>query len=189
MKKIAFKSNVIRHKISKSLVFTAAFFSTVLSSYNVASASNSDVATSDASATVIVPITISAVNPQLRFGTLVPTGTDGTVTIDPSVASRSTVDVDTISGAPFGAAVFRVDGEPGRSVDIDLPTSISLSNGTETMNTDLFTSFTTPPGTTSNTPVLLGGLVIVNVGATLHVGANQEPGDYSEGFNVTVSYQ
>jgi len=189
MDKIASKSGVIRHKVRKSLLFTAALISTSLSGYNIASASNSDVAASDAKAKVIEPITITVVNPQLRFGTLVPTGTNGTVTIDPSVASRSTVDVDVISGGFFGAAVFRVDGEAGRAVDIDLPTSIALSNGNTTMNTDLFTSFTTPPGTTSNTPALLGGLVIVNVGATLHVGANQEPGDYSQGFNVTVSYQ
>ena len=137
-------------------------------------------ATANATITVAVPISISAVG-NLDFGTMVTTGTAGTVTVTPAGA-RSSVNVDLLGGVP-SAASFDVTGGGGANYSITLPSSATLSSGGNTMAVDTFTHDAGVPPNLS-----AGGSDTFNVGATLNVGATQAAGTYSGTFDVTVSY-
>ncbi len=129
--------------------------------------------------TIAAPISISAVG-DMDFGTMVPTGTAGTVTVTPAGA-RSSVNVDLLGGFP-AAASFDVTGEGANTYSITLPSSATLTSGGNTMTVDTFTD------DAGATPTLAGGSDAFNVGATLNVGATQVAGTYSGTFAVTVNY-
>jgi hypothetical protein len=116
----------------------------------------------------------------MDFGTMVPTGTAGTVTVTPAGA-RSSVNVDLLGGFP-AAASFDVTGEGANTYSITLPSSATLTSGGNTMTVDTFTD------DAGATPTLAGGSDAFNVGATLNVGATQVAGTYSGTFAVTVNY-
>lgn len=118
---------------------------------------------------------------SLDFGKAAPTGTAGTVTITPA-GGRSAINVDLFGGGTVGSAGFNVTGEPSQGYAITLPSSATLTGPSATMTVD---SFIHDAG---GTPTLSGGSDSFNVGATLHVGANQAAGTYSGTFAVTVSY-
>ncbi len=129
--------------------------------------------------TLLAPISISA-GASMDFGTMVTTGTAGTVTVTPAGA-RSSVNVDLLGGVP-AAASFNVTGKVGQAYFITLPSSTTLSSGGNTMTVDTFNH------DAGATPTLVGGSDTFNVGATLHVGATQAAGTYSGPFSVTVTY-
>ncbi len=116
----------------------------------------------------------------MDFGTMVPTGTAGTVTVTPAGA-RSSVNVDLFGGVP-SAASFDVTGDAGQAYSIILPSSATLTSGGDTMIVDTFNH------DAGVTPTLVSGSDTFNVGATLHVGAAQASGTYSGTFSVTVNY-
>ncbi len=129
--------------------------------------------------TLLAPISISSTG-DMDFGTMLTTGTAGTVTVTPAGA-RSSVNVDLFGGLP-AAAAFNATGASGQTYSITLPSSATLSSGGNTMTVDTFTD------DAGATPTLSGGSDTFNVGATLHVGATQVSGTYSGTFSVTVNY-
>ncbi len=135
--------------------------------------------TKPALAKIFAPISISA-GASMDFGTMLPTGTAGTVTVTPAGA-RSSVNVDLLGGVP-SAASFDVTGEPAQTYFITLPSSTTLSSGGNTMTVDTFNH------DAGASPRLIGGIDTFNVGATLNVGATQVAGTYSGTFAVTVNY-
>ena len=139
-------------------------------------------ATANSEATVVPAIAI-AKDRDLDFGQVVAGGTSGTVTM--STAGVRTVSGGTTLGNPGnkGPAIFLVTGQPGAGYGIILPDPIDLLNGGPSMLVDNFTS------TPSGSGIMSGaGEQSVNVGAVLHVGANQPPGTYTNTFDVTVAY-
>ncbi|MFQ5618409.1 MAG: DUF4402 domain-containing protein [Rhodospirillales bacterium] len=133
----------------------------------------------EVTATILEPISISS-SADLDFGTMLTTGTAGTVTVTPAGA-RSSVNVDLFGGIP-SAASFDVTGEPGAAYAITLPSSATLTSGGNTMTVDTYTH------DAGAAPTLPGGSDTFNVGATLNVGGAQAPGTYSGTFDVTVNY-
>jgi spore coat protein U-like protein len=120
---------------------------------------------------------------DLDFGNIVPGPLGGTVLM-------STGDVRTFTGdlapgipANEGAAVFLVTGVPGASYSIVLPSPFNLEGAGDDMLVDGIAS--TPGGSGT---LGVGGDQSFGVGGTLHVGANQLPGTYSQSFGVTVAY-
>ena len=136
-------------------------------------------ATVDVTATLLAPISISS-SGDMDFGTMITTGTAGTVTVTPAGA-RSSVNVDLLGGFP-AAASFDVTGEGSSTYSITLPSSATLSSGANTMTVDTFNH------DAGATPTLVGGSDTFNVGATLKVGATQAGGTYSGTFSVTANY-
>ena len=136
-------------------------------------------ATVDVTATLLAPISISS-SGDMAFGTMLTTGTAGTVTVTPAGA-RSSVNVDLLGGFP-AAAAFDVTGEGANTYSITLPSSATLTSGGDTMTIDTFNH------DAGGTPTLSGGSDTFNVGATLNVGATQAGGTYSGTFSVTVNY-
>lgn len=134
-------------------------------------------------------------NDALVFGSFV-AGTGGTVTIGASTGARSAIGGVTLMNSTYRAAQFTVncvvDGGAGTctstsTYSIDPVADISLASGANSMSVDTFTAYSVNTATSSG--LLSGGTDSLKVGATLTVGNNQAPGNYSGSFSVTVVYQ
>lgn len=137
-------------------------------------------ATGTASVTIATPIAISQTTP-LSFGTVVASGTAGTVVVSNASVRTTTGGVGALGGTP-AAAVFNVTGQGTNAFSITLPTTVSLTGPGTAMNV---TTFNHNAGAS---PALAAGAKTVNVGATLGVGANQTAGTYSGTYTVSVNY-
>jgi hypothetical protein len=135
-------------------------------------------ASASASANIIQAIAISK-TADMNFGSIVPGSSAATVVLGTNGAVTSTL---TTTGSR-AAAAFNVTGGANTAYSITLPTSVSLSNGAQTMTVNNFTSSIGTSGT-----IAAGGSQAFNVGATLNVGANQTSGAYTGNFTVTVDY-
>lgn len=140
-------------------------------------------ATTNATVVTIRPMTLVKTD-DLDFGSLIASGSAGTVVINASTDVRTTTGGVTVAGGTPAAARFTGTGVLNLAAFITLPSSITLtrSGGTETMTVG---SVTTNGGTTR---LFIGSAIDVRVGGTLSVGANQVAGNYVGQFNVTVLY-
>jgi hypothetical protein len=141
-------------------------------------------ATANATATIITPLAITR-TAQMDFGSLFVSTTPGTVVINPVTSTRSATGGCTLVGATVSPATFTVTGLPAAVYTISLPASAIITDGTNNLTVDVFTSDPTPTGT------LTAGTSTLRVGATLNVPASQTPGIYTSAaaFTVTVNYQ
>lgn len=144
-----------------------------------AQATSSD--TSDATATIITPITITN-STGLAFGTLAVDASGGTISVSAAGAPSTTGGVT--SFGTVAAALFTVTGEAGYTFDVTLGTGATVSDGTNTMTVDTLVA-------SCDAGCALGDLT---VGGTLNVGASQAAGTYNTTnalgvpFTVTVNY-
>lgn len=146
-----------------------------------AHAQSSATASASALAKVIQPIAIAKTS-DLNFGTII-SGPSGLVTVSPAGVETS-VGATTLNPNPnVSAAQFVVTGQPSTAYSISLPTSITITNGAQSMTVDNFTSNPTPGGLLS-----AGGSQALSVGARLNVATNQAVGNYAGTFSVTVAY-
>ena len=141
-------------------------------------------ATATATATIVEALSISK-EADLKFGKIIAASTAGQVQIQTN-GSRTIASGDVVlfnEGSDHQAASFKVSGTPNKTYSLDFPATISLT------------------GPTGSTPMTVEGFVhntqgILNdsgedtfaVGATLNVGANQAPGQYTGTFTVTAAY-
>jgi hypothetical protein len=138
----------------------------------------------------IVPVDI------LRFGQIVQPTSAGTLTI--AVASNGAVTITPAGGVTAasigilqtglgrGAGMFELTGSPNRQTTTTLPTSITISNGAQTMTVNNFSANTNGGG---KLKLDATGHAQLLVGARLNVGANQVPGNYSGTYTITVAFQ
>ncbi len=143
-------------------------------------------AIASSSASIIAPITIDK-NVDMNFGNLaVQTDQGGTVVMTPAGLRSKTGGVTLpVTTGTVAAAQFTVSGTEGYTYGITLPaSSLIITNGSENMTID---SWTSDPTTTG---ILNGGSSTLKVGATLNVNAAQAEGTYTNttGFIVTVNY-
>ena len=141
-------------------------------------------ATATGSATIITPISITN-SGNMNFGNIAVGSSLGSVVLTPAGTRTATggVTLPAVAGT-VTAAQFTVSGLGTSTFSISLPPSYSIASGANTMNIDTFTS------TPSGTGTLVGGSLIIKVGATLDVNAAQPAGTYTSGtgFPVTVNY-
>jgi hypothetical protein len=143
--------------------------------------------TANASATIVIPISIEKVS-DMNFGNVaVQASTGGTVELTPA-GSRTPVGGVTLPAitGTVSAASFTVSGTPNYTYAITLPSSVTITNSSSnTMTVDVFTSNPSTTGLLSN-----AGSQTLNVGATLNVSAAQPAGVYTSitPFTVTVNY-
>ena len=134
-------------------------------------------------AKIQVPLSITKMS-DLNFGTMIATPTAGKVIIDPLGVRTAVGGVVLANTSVFGvsAAAFQVNGEANTTFTVLLPTSAQMTFGAYAMTVDTFV--------TDGAPYLLSvsGGQRLSVGATMYVGANQVPGQYSGTFAVTVAY-
>ena len=145
-------------------------------------------ATANATAQIVVAISITKTD-DLDFGDVAAGDVDGTVIMSPASARSATGGATLVNTGTGNAAAFDVVGEPNATYSISLPTSIVLNalvpNGLAGVGM-LVDDFTSNPSLTGE---LNGsGTQALTVGATLHVGASQPSGTYTNTFDVTVAY-
>jgi hypothetical protein len=87
-------------------------------------------------------------------------------------------------GGGAGPAEFEVIGPPGTSFSITLPPSASLSAGGTLLQ---MTDFDSDPKATGLIPE--AGRLIVRVGATLHLAARVQAGQYQGGYEISIDNQ
>jgi len=174
----------------KKLIFLlTGFFIIAFAAHQTCAQSPGASATAKVTATIVTPIKISKTS-DLSFGNIVAGASRGTVKIetDNSHTLSGDVALPTSSPGTITAAQFTVSGLPNASYSIAVPASIIITRegGTEMMLVDNITTTPATSGTLSE-----NGEQIINVGATLHVDANQEEGVYTNesGMTVTVAYQ
>lgn len=148
---------------------------------------------SDANAAIVAGLSITNTL-ALGFGDMFASTAGGTVVVSPAGGLATTGIVHaggTVSAASFN--VIQTQGQPRFYVVI--PSSITISNGSDTMLVDDFTTNVANPALCVTTGGPAPGPrgqcekapFVLNVGATLHVGGEQPLGDYTGTFDVTVS--
>ncbi|XVJ64570.1 MAG: DUF4402 domain-containing protein [Sphingopyxis sp.] len=146
----------------------------------------------EAEAIVLRPLSFFKVN-DLEFGDIIASGTAGTVTLRPD-GSRAATGGVTLAGAGGEPARFAGLGSFNRQVNISLGSNTIWITGPGTrMRVRTFEIGSTPTAVLSTSPTrfrIASALGNYNfpVGATLEVGANQAPGDYSGTFTITLNY-
>lgn len=133
---------------------------------------------------------------DLNFGDIAPSGLAGTVTVSPAgllTSAGGVTPINNPANPPQAAAydVLLVGNAGNKKFWTQIPPNgtVTISNGFVTMALSNFTANlacaqtgVVPPG-----PGLCPQAPnVLQVGATLSVGANQQPGLYSGTFNVTV---
>nr|WP_041383305.1 DUF4402 domain-containing protein [Sphingopyxis alaskensis] len=146
----------------------------------------------EAEAIVLRPLSFFKVN-DLDFGDIIPSNSAGTVTIEPD-GSRSRTGGVTLVGDGGAPARFAGLGSFNRQVDISLGSNAIWITGPGTrMRVRTFEIGSTPTAILSTRPTRFRitsplGNYNFPVGATLEVGANQAPGEYSGTFTITLNY-
>ncbi len=138
--------------------------------------------TATVTATIVAPIVI-AKKSELAFASIVPhavspgtvvVSSDGSITCGPNLSC---------SRAPEPSG-FSITGEPLNTFTITLPSGAqTIIAGDKSMTVDRFTSSPESTGVISS-----DGQATVNVGATLHVGANQPIANYTGSFDIDLDY-
>jgi len=131
---------------------------------------------------VIAPNYTFTQSNALSFGSVLP-NLVGTGTVAVSTASAVTpTGVASVSGTP-AAAAWAWSGPSLPTANTPASTSVTLA-GQPPMAVDTFTTLVTQTSGVGITPVT----ATVNVGATLHVGANQPAGTYNGTYALTLNY-
>jgi hypothetical protein len=144
--------------------------------------------TGEARASVVRTLAMASRAP-LSFGLIAADSSAFQVTLTPSGVLSSTRPGVLVPGQ-VSAGAFEVTGEPSRVYTVDLPSSVQLSAGEQTMTVSgLVLQFGGAEGTGGAGLLGSDGRQVFNVGGTLAVGALQAPGDYTGAYVVTARYQ
>ena len=130
---------------------------------------------------IVAPVSVSETT-ALSFGNIAATSVGGTLAVSTN-GTTTAININEMAGTPVSEGVFEVTGDGGASFSVTLPSSATLSSGGNSMTVNNFNH----DGGVS--PAIAGGgSRDLSIGATLNVGANQEPGSYSGSFTITVNY-
>jgi hypothetical protein len=154
-------------------------------------------ATANASATILSPLSIAVSGAGMNFGNIVPSSQLGTVVLAPAGSRTASGGASTMAqaGGSVSAANFAVAGQNNASYSVALPSLAAslLPQGSAVGAPMLVTSFTSDLTATGISTIWTGalggtGTGTFNVGATLTVGVNQGAGVYSGTFPVIIFY-
>jgi Mat/Ecp fimbriae major subunit len=147
-----------------------------------ASIAHAEVAATDASAKVYRPINF-AVLLELDFGSIVAGPAGGTVTLNPASAIRDCAGGSLVCAGTFSWSKLQLTGSDATVVVTYSPDFTLTGPGAPILAELDF------PGGSGTAVALSGGSTTIDIGAKLHVNANQVSGTYSGIFSVDVNYQ
>ena len=150
-----------------------------------AEAATTPSANASGKALLLIPLSLVKVD-DLDFGSIVPSGVSGTVTINPTTGFRTVSGgVTEVPSALGQRAVFAGAGTPNQQVImvVNAPTQLTNANG-DTIDVLALTM----DGSAVRT-IDTNRAFFVGIGGTLSIGASQADGDYSATFDVTAYYQ
>lgn len=134
-------------------------------------------------ARAVLPLGVTS-NAPLAFGSFA-SGSGGAVTISPGGVRSASGSVVLVPRGAGSAAQLTVSGEPNAFYSLQLPsngTVILSEPGGQSMAVSNFV------GTPTTGQLGAGGSQLVMIGATLNVGADQAPSNYSGSFQVFLNY-
>jgi hypothetical protein len=136
-------------------------------------------------ALILVPLTLTKID-DISFGTVIPSGTSGTVIIDAFTGARSFTGGTAGVASDLGLrARFAGAGSPNQQVIVVVNSPLLLTNAAgDTMTVVTLTQDGSPIRTID--PVTRA--FFVHVGGVINVNANQPEGDYKANFTVTANY-
>ncbi len=141
-------------------------------------------------ATALAAPSLSCVQ-SLQFGSVSVCASAGTVTISPT-SGRSVTGCLQDAG-PAAAATCVVTGQlfPQKAMNVSVTAATDTINngGTKVMDVKSFKLANSGSSITGNPITVTAFITTLNVGAVLHVGANQTPGYYSGTSTINVDYQ
>lgn len=143
--------------------------------------------------TIVRPLSF-VIDDNLDFGAVIRGTTAGTVTVAPDGTRTRTGGVTLANGGGQKAASFAGQGEVNQRVDISVgATNIFLTGPGAPMRVRDFVIGSTPTAVLTTTPLRFTiaaptGIFAFPVGATLDVGANQTPGQYTGNWTITLNY-
>ena len=150
--------------------------------HGLAEAVARDFGTSGTAGAKILQVMTTAQNAALNFGSIVPEGTAGTVTMDSSgVVTSTTNQLIPSSGALIGEFTIS-GGNASHNVAVSVDSSVVIADSSGHNMTVTLTPNTLP------TALSVAGAAIFKVAGSIAVGANQEPGTYSGTYDVNVVY-
>ena len=165
----------------KIFTLTAILFGFATISYAQESASVSD---ASVGANIMTAITLTE-SQELHFGDI--------VAQQASFDVKMSAEGERTGAATFGSdegkeGIFTITGEGNAAYKVTFGGNATLTRtgGTETMTV---TDFITTLGSTNKGNLDANGAGTFGVGATLEVGATQEPGEYKGTYKVTVTYE
>ena len=174
----------MRNKVLKAaLAATAAVTSPAM-------AQTVDTTQAEARGVVLLPLTISEVDP-LNFGTVLASATAGTVTIDADSGARSfTGGVSGIALDLGNRGLFNGLGTEDQLVEITLNPIANLSGpGPDIVVTNMELDGCACLVETRTIPTGAAGAFVVGVGGTFAIAANQPNGLYTGTYSVQAEYQ
>jgi len=146
-------------------------------------------ATSDASgrALILIPLKITKID-DLDFGTVITSGSSGTVALNATTGARSFAGgVSGLASAPGKRGYFGGAGTPSQQVVVAVvpPAQLQNANG-DTI--DVLALTLDNGGNPLRTIDPVARTFFVGVGGILNLSANQPDGDYSATFQMTANY-
>jgi hypothetical protein len=179
----------MRLKLTLAALAAAIAFATPAMAQTSASAS------AEARGTVLLPLTfVKVAGRDLDFGTVLASGTSGTVSIDADTGARSVTGGVTPLGIATGdRALFAGVGTDGQDVDIHLtyPATLARVGGGASVGINSLFLDSNGVGTSTDRTITINdvnGAFQVGVGGTFDIAANQLDGVYQATFDVTVDY-
>ncbi|TVR85999.1 MAG: DUF4402 domain-containing protein [Saprospirales bacterium] len=133
---------------------------------------------------IVEPLTIEKTS-DLSFGNILIDSDGGTVSFDADGNIQMTGGLTFLnSGSQPVQASFNISGRPGTGINIELPQEVILihPDGHEIILDGI------TPNTDADPTLDADGKIDFLLNGTLHVLQNQESGDYSGTFIVTVNY-
>lgn len=136
-------------------------------------------------ALILIPLTLTKIE-DLDFGTVVPSGLSGAVSIDAATGSRTVIGGVTGVASDSGhRAYFATAGSPSQQVLLSITQPLMLTSGTGDTVSVLALTLDGGPiriidPTTRNFFFGIGGIILI--------GANQPEGVYQATFDVTATY-
>lgn len=151
----------------------------LLSVFLASKPASAAVANGQASAEVLAALVVTETQ-SLSFGSIQTGNTGGAVVIS-TIGDRSPIGGVNLGPEIGTQAQFDIAGTVSATISVGTISGINLASGGNTMPV-AFNTTGAPTSLDGN------GQAVLNVGATLTVPANQEPGGYIGSFTVTVSY-
>jgi hypothetical protein len=151
----------------------------------------SDTATAEARGLVLQPLTLTKVD-DLDFGTILASGTLGSVSIDADTGGRSVSGgVTPVASNPGQRALFAGAGTAGQQVDLTLTPPVggvlvSTSNPSDVI---VITGMALDNGNAATRTIDSTGAFQVGVGGDFAIAAGQPNGLYNASFDLTADYQ
>jgi hypothetical protein len=163
----------------------AALLALMLSATPALAQNNSAGTTTNGTATIAAPITLTE-NSSLRFGSVVrPTSNTNTLTLGTTTCAPALTGTGNAAllSSTSGCATYTVTGETGQAFNIvtDSNFAMTRSGGSETITVTLSKSAAT--GTVGQASAAF------KVGGSFPIDTTTVAGAYSGSFNVTVTYQ